>query len=250
MTDHLHDADAPRAHAAGEFLTVLTVGVLGLVALQMSHNGQLGYLLASPFHPLVTASGWALLGLAAVRAVAIRHDGGGHHHNSDWTYTRLAVLCLPVALFLCGVPYSGFSQARIQKLLGGDDAVTGFLSPPYTDGTVTAFNELAAGASDEAERERLRGRTAVVSGRVSRIDDRQFTVYRLKMTCCAADVVPAKVRVVLERGTLGGFGEGDWFEATGRVQYVPAPNSKHFIPVVLVADAAGFRRVAPAGEYD
>jgi hypothetical protein len=177
--------------------------------------------------------------------------GCGHDHDLAWVFSRLAVLSFPVGLFLIGVPNSGFSQDRIRIMLGGDDALTGDLATAaHRNGTVTTLHELADAADDEELRKNLEGQAALLEGRIRRIDARQFTLFRLKMVCCAADTVPRKVRVVVKDGTLSGFDDFDWVRMGGRVQFVQAPNSERYIPVIVVADARDVRKIEPQSEYD
>jgi hypothetical protein len=264
-----------RGYFAEQLLTILVAGILGLAGILMYRNGQLGYILALQFHRPVLIGGVAVLVLVVVRAVLVwrdaaqlhnhchdhaRHphhepgpgsDEHGHSHDLAWVFSRLLVLCFPVGLFLIGVPNSGFSQDYIRILVGGDDALTGDVAAvAHRNGTVASLNELSAAAHDEGARERLTGQTAVLVGRVRVIDARQFTLFRLKMTCCAADVVPLKVRIVLRSGTLGGFYDFDWVEMKGRVQFAQAPNSDRYIPVIVVEDVQDIRRTEPRNDYD
>jgi hypothetical protein len=270
--DHHHQCGAShRDYFAGQLLTIPVVGVFGLVGILMYRNGQLGYILALPFHRPVLIGGFAVLVLVVLRAISVWREAGRLHehdqrrrHESDsgaddhgpghdlaWVFSRLIVLCFPVGLFLIGVPNSGFSQDRIRILLGGDDALTGNMAAvAHQNGTVASFNDLNDAANDEERRERMQGQTALLEGRIRWIDARQFTLFRLKMTCCAADVVPLKVRIVLKSGTLSGLDDFDWVEMKGRVQFVQAPNSERYIPVIVVEDARDVRKTGPKNEYD
>lgn len=245
-----HEGRTRRAELAGQLLTPVVAGAVGLVGVLMYRNGQLGYILALPFHGPVLAAGCVVLALVALR-VACGWRECGHDHDHSWDFTRLAVLTFPVGLFLIGVPNSGFSADRIRILLGADD-VLDFHLPPVADrnGTVTTFDQLRDAARDAESRVRVEGQTAVLEGRVSRLDDRQFTLYRLKMTCCAADTVPLKVRVMLKGGTLSGFQNAEWVRMTGRVKFAQGPNSEQYGPVVVVDDIADVVRTSPGPEYD
>lgn len=245
-----HEGHQHRVELVGQLLTAVVVGAVGLVGVLMYRNGQLGYLLALPFHTPVLVAGWAVLALIALRVACGRHVCE-HDHDPAWTYSRLAVLSFPVGLFLIGVPNSGFSEERIRVLLGADENVNFHLTEAAErNGTVTTFGDLHDAARDADSRARMEGQTAVVDGRVSILDDQQFTLYRLKMTCCAADVVPQKVRVVLKSGILSGYRNAEWVRLTGRVRFVPAPNSEQFIPVVVVDDVADVVRITPGREYE
>lgn len=256
------------AEARGGFvahvLTVIVAAGLGVVGVLMHGNGQLGYILAVPFHLPVLIAGCALLALVAVRAACAvcealgRRRGAraapgcvGRDHDPSWECSKLVLLAFPVGLFLIGVPNSGFSCDRIRMLLGADDAITcTFDDMAHRNGTVTTLAYLHDAAADADVRAELRGQTAILEGRVSRIDDRQFTLYRLRMTCCAADVVPLKVRVILKNGTLGWLNDADWVRMTGRIDFVQPPNSERYIPVVVVDGTGDFQKTRRGNEYD
>jgi hypothetical protein len=271
--NHHHCGTATRDYFAGQLLTIFVVGCLGLVGILMFHNGQLGYILTLPFHRPVLLGGVVVLVLVVIRAISVWREAGqllardsshdhaqhhdpdlevdGHSHDLAWVFTRLLILSFPVGVFLIGVPNSGFSRDRIKILLGGDDALTANMAAVADrNGTVASFSELNDAANDEGRREAMRGQMAILEGRIRWIDTRQFTLFRLKMTCCGADVVPLKVRIVLNRGTLSGFDDFDWVQMKGRVQFVQAPNSERYIPVIVVEDIGDVRKTEPMNEYD
>jgi hypothetical protein len=242
-----------------QLLTSFIVGLFGLVAILMYRNDQLGYILALQFHQPVLIGGFAVLVLVVFRAISLwcgashRHhdDEPGHSHDLSWMFSRLLVLCFPVGLFLLGLPNSGFSQDRIRMLLGGDDALTGNMAEvAFQNGTVVSFQELNEAAFDEGKRESLKGQTAILEGRIRWIDSRQFTLYRLKMTCCAADVVPLKVRIVLKSGTLNGFYDSNWVQMKGQIQFVQAPNSERYIPVIVIEDIRDIMKTEPKNKFE
>ncbi len=257
--DHQHELGASfRGHVAEQFLTLFVAGVFGLVGILMYRNGQLGYILALKFHIPVLIGALAVLALVILWAMSLWLAGGcdrhndAHNHELSWVFSRLVVLSFPVGLFLIGVPNSGFSQDRIRMLLGGDDALT-IAAVDDRNGAMTDFNGLIDAAIDPGMRERMQGQTAVAEGRIrwlSANDHRQFTLFRLKMTCCAADTVPLKVRIVLKNGTLSGINDFDWVEMKGRIQFVQAPNSQRYVPVIVVEDIQDIRKIELKREYD
>ena len=160
----------------------------------------------------------------------------------------MLVLFFPVALFLIGVPNSGFSQERIDRLLGKEEQLadeTGHVEVSG-EGTVMSFNDLNDAAYDEGKRSQLQGDVGILEGKFKRVGEKQFTLYKMKMTCCAADIVPLKVRI-LTPIALSGFTDGDWVRVKGRVQFRQTPNSIQFIPVIAVADINDIKKV-PAKE--
>ena len=156
-----------------------------------------------------------------------------------WVLARMMVLFFPVALFLIGVPNAGFSQDRIKKLLGNDDSIgSAQLSDVANkEGTIVSFNDLNDAAFDEGKRSVFQGQSAVLEGRFRRLGDKEFTLFRLRMTCCAADTVPLKVRIVTPYA-VSGLNDFEWVKVKGQIQFLPVPNTTpvRFIPVIKVAD--------------
>jgi hypothetical protein len=127
------------------------------------------------------------------------------------------------------------SQPRLE-LLGGE-------------GRRMRFNDLNDAAFDEAKRQSLQGQTAILEGRFRRLGDKEFTLFRLKMTCCAADTVPLRVRIVVPQA-LSGFQDFDWVEVKGQIQFVKVPGQERYLPVIMVADITDVRKTEPKGEYE
>ncbi|HYH65794.1 MAG TPA: hypothetical protein VD866_13940 [Urbifossiella sp.] len=182
------------------------------------------------------------------------HDHGaddhGHSHDLTWVFARMMVLFFPVALYLIGVPNSGFSQERISGMLGKEAALGVSVENVATgEGTVLSFNDLNEAAYDASKREALDGTVGILVGRFDRIADKEFRLYRLKMTCCAADTVPLKVRI-LTRSAVSGFNSGEWVKVKGEVRFVQPPGSAQFIPVIAVGDLADVQRTAALNEYE
>src|SRR4029077_102621 len=57
------------------------------------------------------------------------------------------------------------------------------------------FSELNAAAFDADKRAGYEGRQVRVKGQLQKVSDREYQFYKLKMTCCAADMVPFKARI-------------------------------------------------------
>lgn len=178
------------------------------------------------------------------------HDDHGHSHDLSWVIARMLVLFFPVALYLIGVPNSGFSQERILKMLSKEEALGGDVGAVATgDGHVMSFNDLNEAAYDESKREALSGKVGILVGRFDRIADKEFRLYRLKMTCCAADTVPLKVRI-LTKTAVSGFQQSEWVQVKGEVRFIQPPGSTQYIPVIAVADVADIQRTKGLSEYE
>jgi len=175
----------------------------------------------------------------------------GHSHDMAWVLARMMVLFFPVALFLVGLPNAGFSQDRINKLLGNDVNLdlSQLGSVSGKEGTVMSFNDLNDAAYDEGKRQVFQGQTAVLEGKFRRLGDKDFTLYRLRMTCCAADTIPLKVRIAAPYA-LSGFNEAEWVRVRGQIQFIQVPNSSQYVPVIRVGDNSDIEKVQPRNEYE
>jgi hypothetical protein len=181
------------------------------------------------------------------------HDDHGHSHDLSWVFARMLVLFFPIALFGLGVPNKGFSNEYLAGLLGDQDKSLGdakLKDVASKDGSVMSFNDLNDAAFDEAKRESMQGQTAVLEGKFRKIGDREFTLFRLKMTCCAADTIPLKVRIILERDSLSGFKDYDGVSVKGQIQFIQVPGKSQYIPVIKVKDITDIKKVNLANEYE
>jgi hypothetical protein len=160
----------------------------------------------------------------------------GHSHDLAWVFARMMVLFFPVALYFMGVPNSGFSQDRINKMLGNDQSLgdVSLADVARKDGTVLSFNDLNDAAMNEDKRRIFEGQTALLEGRFRRLGDKEFSLIRLKMTCCAADTIPLKVRIITPYA-LSGFNDLEWVSVKGQIQFIPLPDGR-YIPVIKVAE--------------
>jgi hypothetical protein len=111
------------------------------------------------------------------------------------------------------------------------------------------FNELNDAALDEGKRKYMEGETAILEGKFKRLADKEFSLFRMKMTCCAADTVPLKVRIVVPQA-LAGFDDFQWVRVKGQIQFMQVPGQNRFIPVIMVADIRDVSKETPKNEYE
>jgi hypothetical protein len=97
------------------------------------------------------------------------------------------------------------------------------------------FSDLNDAAYDPAKRESLQGQTVILEGRVKRLADKEFSLFRMKMTCCKADEVPLKVRIIVP-SSLNNCNDFDWVKVKGQIQFLKAPGKDRYVPVLMVAD--------------
>lgn len=172
------------------------------------------------------------------------HDHSHDDHSHGNIYWRVVVLAFPLLLFGMGLPNKGYSQARIQRLLGTQE-VMDVKDVADQGGPIIAFDfaELNATSNDPDKRKLYEGTRAKVKGQLSKVTGTQYTMYRLKMNCCAADQIPLTARIITDAVTQ--YNSGDWVTVEGVLQFVQVPGKSHYMPVIRVKDLAKIQAAAP-----
>lgn len=117
------------------------------------------------------------------------------------------------------------------------------------EGITMRFNELNDAAADAGKREYLQGQTIILEGRFKRQADREFTLLRTKMSCCIADAIMLKVRIITPQA-LGEFSPGEWVRVKGQLQFLNVPG-QGYTPVLMVADMRDVeKKEAPRNESE
>jgi len=263
--DHHHHDD--QEFYTEQLLTVLICGSLGTVSILMYQFGRLNILLTPQFHDWVLYGGCALLVMTCFRGVVLwnhvkarlahqhgpdcnheHHDSAhaghdhGHDHMPGAIYLKLIPLVLPILLFVMGLPNAGFSQEWINRRLGDVTALGELEAVVAKEGDVITldFAELNMAAYDAAKRASYEGRTVRVKGQLKSISEKEYTLFKLKMTCCAADMIPLKARikseVVIPRSV---FRDNDWVTVEAVLQFAEVPDksgTSQFIPVFRIGE--------------
>jgi uncharacterized repeat protein (TIGR03943 family) len=249
----------------GAFGTVAVALAVPAINSPDPNNPSILTIILSPdFHLFVLIAGIALLALTLVRAIALwreaaehaklhQHDhddpnhvhdencghdhGHGHAHDHDHShggvYWRAVVLLFPIVLFIWGQPNKGFSDEWINERLGSASEIGERKAlAAKAGGRKFSFDELNAFANNAEKRESEEGKTATVKGQFKKIGDREATLFRLKMTCCAADTIPLKARIITD-SSLGTIANNAWVEVTGQLQFVQMPGSSEFLPLIV-----------------
>ena len=260
-----------------QLLTVLVCAAIGTIAVVMyvsqvdSPTGlkpKLGLLLTPGFHPWVLAGGVVLLVLTAIRMASLwvqsgtaggvepghvhgpdcdhGHDhahGGdahaGHDHGAGGLYLKVIPFAFPVLLCVMGWPNATLSNDAIDSRLGKIDAIGAVAGVESADKTVIGFdfNELNAAAYDPGKRAEFAGRRIRVKGQLKRVSEKDYQLFKLKMTCCVADTIPLKARirsdVVIPQSQ---FNDYDWVTVEGVLQFVELPEKRQFLPVIGIGN--------------
>lgn len=181
---------------------------------------------------------------AKATSLPLVHNDNDHGHDHGFAPWRYAVLLVPLTLtglllyyFFAGLELT-FSWERMGTLLGKaaeleTDSISELASKDsqiYTPG----LRELSEAALDPQKREYWEGRMAELRGLFAPISEREFTLFRLKMTCCASDAVPVKVRIFAPDG-LSKFNleRGKGVSVVGQVQFRKLKDRDEYIPVIV-----------------
>ena len=282
--DHSHGHDHSHDHHYHEteyyteqLLSIFISGAFGVTGVLMYHYDMLQYILANMFHIPVLVGGIGLLGLTFFRGFCLwkqvgsdhddehaGHDHGpgeacceddGHSHGN--MYWRIVVLAFPVLLFLMGLPNGTFGKDYIAKLVGKDAKSLGaFASVAEKEGDEASYSfaDLNSAAYTPERRAALAGTKASVKGQIARISgsQREFMLFHLKMTCCQADIVPLKARIVTESQPVADvlaskFKDQAWVEVHGVLQFVEV-GKNNFVVVLVIKQATDVNDTQPVRE--
>jgi hypothetical protein len=175
------------------------------------------------------------------------HD---HGHEHGWTPARYAVLMLPIVLYFLNLPNSSFSAERF----GRDLAANSLEGPTHliTDQGQAyglGFKELTAAAFFAEQRAAHEGKTGKLRGKFSPLaSDKEFTLFRVKMNCCAADAIPVGVRIISAEN-ITRFTPGQWVEAEGQIQFHKVVGQEKYMPVLLLKSADQVKPIPPQPDY-
>lgn len=247
--DHSHDhGSAARDYYLGQLLTILICGAYGVVAILMYRADMLKHILVPEFWKPIAIAGGVVFALALVRGIAIwieagkpfahadcGHDHGpgeDHSHGSGMVYLQVVVLVFPLLLFMWNLPNSQISADRLNAMLGQGKEVSGLAAVAETGAVDTSFEELSSAALDPGKRELFQGKRSTLSGKVKKLGEKQFTLFYLKMTCCAADQVPLKATIVADFAinAVVDFAE---YRINGVIQFVEQKPGQ-FMPVLRI----------------
>jgi hypothetical protein len=184
------------------------------------------------------------------------HDhahGPADDHSHDFAPWRYAVLLLPLMLsaLLLYYHFAGLNLSFSNKrLIGngqmGDEgtvSVTG-LGATKTDKEKAIrpkLPEMLEAASSEIGRKDMDGKTAILRGLYLPLNDKQCTLFRMKITCCASDMVPSGVRIVAPDNLPENITPGEKLEVTGVVRFLQPEGKAEYIPVLMLASVADLK---------
>ena len=153
-----------------------------------------------------------------------------------------------IAILLCVIGLSWYGYSYITGTSASLEQIPGLQEMANKGDIVLDFKELPIKAADPEARASMEGKTGVLTGMYSKIgNDKEFSLYRLKMTCCAADTIPLEARMVCQENLIG-YSARDWVEVKGQIQFHKVKDRDKYIPVMLIKSADDVKKVPPQPE--
>lgn len=185
-------------------------------------------------------------------------DDEGHEHS--WAPWRYIVLAIPVFLYLFGLPRAGYTGDEVNRQMAGAlqagsvrksvALLAGGLAYPKTQPRrlELRFKELSEAGALPVRHEIYEGDIGVIRGQFNpRPDsDREFSLFRVNRTCCAADEVFLEIRILApDANVLSGIAQYQWVQVEGVISFQRTERGK-WIPVITMQSADAIDPNAPA----
>lgn len=160
----------------------------------------------------------------------------GHNHSLSTVLLRYVALLLPIALFMAGLPNKAMWLSRTVDARGIDVSDA---AGPAGGAMSLDFKELDQAAYSSAKRAHYTGHIGRLVGQISHAEGnpRVFSLFRSRMTCCAADVTQIQVFIV-SRDPVP-IRDGTWVDVGGRIQFQyqePPDKPGKYVPVLHMTD--------------
>lgn len=177
----------------------------------------------------------------------VAEDDHGHDHG--WAPWRYMVLAIPIFLYFLGLPRAGLTgnekdrlnQGTLQQgpkrlalaALAGGPALTKALRKTEPQRLTLRFKELTEAAAIPSRHEIYEGDIGVLRGQyIPMKGDREFTLLRVNMTCCAADQVMLEIRIEAP-DAIQGIRPEQWVQVEGLISFQQNEKGK-WIPVLTL----------------
>jgi uncharacterized membrane protein YcgQ (UPF0703/DUF1980 family) len=138
-------------------------------------------------------------------------------------------------LYFLDLPNQGFSIDYAERQVKhGTLENTGIEQVANKDSEVInlQFQELERAAYSQQSRDFYQGQIGRIKGQFIRSKtDNVFTLFRWKMTCCAADGIPLMVRIV-SPVSIADLNNDQWVEVTGQIQFRKLKERDEYVPVL------------------
>jgi len=140
-------------------------------------------------------------------------------------------------------------MAYLERSLGATQQLEAASGPiELKDGLVLGFKELDNARYTQKSRDFFEGQTANLKGKFSPVTDKEFTLFRMRMTCCAADAIPLKVRIMSPEPIL--YASGEWVEIAGPITFRQVTGSDEYVPVIMLDSGDKVKPTRPQNDYE
>jgi hypothetical protein len=174
-------------------------------------------------------------------------EGCGHDHEHGWVPARYLVLMLPIVLFFLGLPNEGFLDTK--SLSASDLDSSAVQLKDRGEAVGLGFTELERAAYSKEARDYWQGKTGTLKGQMSHSgDEHTFSLVRYRITCCAADAMPAKV-LIMCRDSVTDIPSNQWVAAKGQIQFRKRSGSDEYVAVLYVPSRDHIEQVDPDPDY-
>lgn len=173
-------------------------------------------------------------------------------HDHGWSPWKYIVLSIPIVLFALNLPKSGFSESRLDKEIkggalqqspkrlalaafAGSSVMTKVLRKTEPLDRTLRFKELIEIAAVSRMQAEYEGDIGTLRGQFYKLPgtDREFTLFRVNMTCCAADSVILETRIIAPEA-VNDYKPGDWVSVRGTISFQRDEAKQKWVPVITL----------------
>jgi hypothetical protein len=167
-----------------------------------------------------------------------RHEHGHDHgHEHAWAPWRFVVLMLPVVLYFL-IPTEALNAAYGIKVDAGQVDLPGKEVASKGDDFEVGFAQLEMATMRADQRAFLEGKTVRLIGQYEGSDNRQFTLVRYKMNCCAADAVPLNAVIMIDPKSDAKLPVKNlrkrWVQVTGQLRFLQLKDNGTYVPALII----------------
>ena len=118
---------------------------------------------------------------------------------------------------------------------------------PLEEGVMSlAFKDLEQAANTDQSRKYWDGKLVRVKGQFAPGQtDRTFSIFRTKMTCCAADAYPLNVKIISPEALPFEKLQGQWVNVTGKISFVRPPGRDDYATVLTMRKLDDVKPTSP-----
>lgn len=225
--------------------------LLGGTLLRIGTDGTfLRYVRPSQHWPLLTAGAVivVLAGATFLHERRARRTTGASPHDHRHRVGTAWLLMAPILTIALVAPPALGADSVVQAADADQTALAADMFPPLPAGGAPTL-----GLSEVVQRAlfdhtgALDARPITVVGFVVH-RGAEIDLARLRISCCAADARPSRVRLAGDGAALGEPAQGAWLQVVGEVQPGTATAATHWVPTMVIRSASPI--AAPADSYE